>query len=182
MYLRRLFVILVFVAVTPGLAVVQGQSSKGPDKSRTPMAAPLEVFSFLIRDFRMDHQGQNNNLNISISYRYATNISKADYPDFRWLAKDIETFLNDYPNEDDYWEILNKQLTANLLMKYPGLVKVTSEIKVDPTTIVPYTRSSRVTRERSPGRSILKRQLTGSLLRREQHVYSPDTTQNCSSR
>ena len=101
----------------------------------------------------MDHQGQANNLNISISYRYAANITKADYPDFRWLAKDVETFLTNYPNEDDYWEIVNKQITALLLKKYKGVVAVTCEIKVDPSSVVPYTRSSRVSRERSLGRS-----------------------------
>jgi hypothetical protein len=109
----------------------------------------VEEFSFVLKDFRMDHQGQANNLNLTISYRYAANITKADYPDFRWLAKDVETFLTSYPNEDDYWEIVNKQITALLLKKYSGIIAVTCEIKVDPTNVVPYTRSSRVTRERS---------------------------------
>ena len=109
----------------------------------------VEEFSFLIKDFRMDHQSQANNLNISVSYRYVSNISKADYPDFRWLAKDIETLLASYPNEDDYWEIVNKEITALLLKKYSGVAAVTCEIRVDPTSVVPYTRSSRVKRERS---------------------------------
>ena len=141
----RMLVILSIVATAPA---VYSQTSS------TRMSGSLvEEFSFLLKDFRMDHQGQANNLNISISYRYAANITKADYPDFRWLAKDVETFLTSYPNEDDYWEILNKQITALLLKKYPGVVAVTCEIKVDPSSVVPYTRSSRVTRERSVGRS-----------------------------
>lgn len=142
----RILVLLVFVATPSGLSVVYSQSMKTAENSST--GSSVEEFSFLIKDFRMDHQGQNNNLNISISYRYVANISKADYPDFRWLAKDIETFLTTYPNEDDYWEILNKQITALLLKKYRGLSMVTSDIKVDPTSVIPYTRSSRVTRER----------------------------------
>ena len=142
----RILVILIFIATPSGLPVVYSQSMKTTGNSSA--GSPVEEFSFLIKDLRMDHQGQNNNLNISISYRYIANISKADYPDFRWLAKDIETFLTSYPNEDDYWEILNKQITALLLKKYRGIAKVTSDIKVDPTSVVPYTRSSRVTRER----------------------------------
>ena len=138
-------VFLVLVVTTPG---VSSQSLKNPDRMQTA-GAPVEEFTFLIKDFRMDHQGQNNNLNISVSYRYVANISKPDYPDFRWLAKDIETLLSSYPNEDDYWEIVNKQITALLLKKYSGLAAVTCEIRVDPTSVVPYTRSSRVTRERS---------------------------------
>jgi hypothetical protein len=107
-----------------------------------------EEFSFQIKDFKMDHQTQANNLNISISYRYITNIKKADYPDFRWLAKDVETLLSNYPNKDDYWEIVNKQITSLLLNKYRGLTSVTCEIKVDPSSLIPYTRTSRVTRNR----------------------------------
>ena len=113
----------------------------------------IEEFSFQIKDFRMDHQTQTNNLNISISYRYTTNIQKADYPDFRWLAKDVETLLSNYPNKDDYWEIVNKQITSILLNKYPGIKSVTSDLKVDPSSLVPYARSSRVTRERLTSKS-----------------------------
>lgn len=142
----RILMIVVFVVTPSGLSVVYSQSMKTAEN--TGAGSPVEEFSFLIKDFRMDHQGQNNNLNISISYRYVANISKADYPDFRWLAKDIETFLTTYPNEDDYWEILNKQVTTLLLKKYRGLSMVTSDIKVDPSSVVLYTRSSRVTRER----------------------------------
>lgn len=141
-FVRVLCVVLVFAAAP---AVVYSQTG-----------TPVEEFSFLIKDFRMDHQGQSNNLNISISYRYVSNITKADYPDFRWLAKDVETLLSSYPNKDDYWEIVNKQITSLLLTKYKGLASVTCEIKVDPTSVVPYTRSSRVTRERAAGRMIRK--------------------------
>jgi len=144
----RMLVILSIVATAPA---VYSQTS-----STRTTGSLVEEFSFVLKDFRMDHQGQANNLNISISYRYAANITKADYPDFRWLAKDLETFLTSYPNEDDYWEIVNKQITALLLKKYPGVVAVTCEIKVDPSSVVPYTRTSRVTRERSLGRSYRK--------------------------
>jgi hypothetical protein len=109
----------------------------------------VEEFSFQIKDFKMDHQTQTNNLNISISYRYMANIQKSEYPDFRWLAKDVETLLGNYPNKDDYWEIVNKQITRLLLNKYPAITSVTVELKVDPTSLIPYTRSSRVTRVRA---------------------------------
>ena len=148
----RMLVILAILVTTSSLPAVYSQTPERSSSSR--MAGSLvEEFSFLLKDFRMDHQGQANNLNISISYRYAANITKADYPDFRWLAKDVETLLNNYPNEDDYWEIVNKQITALLLKKYPGVVSVTCEIRVDPSSVVPYTRTSRVTRERSVARS-----------------------------
>lgn len=139
---RRLLGI-VLLTISSGLVVY----SQSPAR---PKPAPLvEEFSFLIKDFKIDHQTEHNTLNISISFRYVPNIAKADYPDFRWLAKDVETLLTNYPNEDDYWEIVNKQITSLLLTKYRSLASVTCELKVDPSRLVPYTRSSRVTRERS---------------------------------
>jgi hypothetical protein len=150
--ISQMFFILVFVSTASCFSAVYSQT---PERSSSTRVAGslVEEFSFLIKDFRMDHQGQANNLNLSISYRYRTNITKADYPDFRWLAKDVETLLSNYPNKDDYWEIVNKEITALLLKKYPGILTITSEIRVDPTSVVPYTRSSRVTRERSLTRS-----------------------------
>jgi hypothetical protein len=150
--ISRLLVVLVILSAGPGLSAVYSQT---PERGSTTRVAGslVEEFSFLIKDLRMDHQGQANNLNLSISYRYRVNITKADYPDFRWLAKDVETLLINYPNEDDYWEIVNKEITALLLKKYPGIESITCEMKVDPSSVVPYTRSSRVTRERSIVRS-----------------------------
>ena len=117
----------------------------------------VEEFSFAIKDFKMDHQQQTNNLNITISYRYADNIQTPEYPDFRWLAKDVETLLANYPNKADYWELVNKRITLMLLNKYSGITSVTCDLKVDPTSLVPYTRSSRVTRDRTGTKITRKR-------------------------
>lgn len=136
----KLIVIFVFLVVS---SPVYSQTASTPRNGLL-----VEEFSFSLQDFKIDHQGENNNLNISISYRYVANVTKSEYPDFRWLAKDVETLLTNYPNEDDYWEIVNKQVTALLLKKYPALISVTCELKVAPSRDVPYSRSSRVTRER----------------------------------
>lgn len=108
-----------------------------------------EEFSFLIKDFKIEHQGETNNLNINVQYRYRTNISNSEYPDFRLVAKDIEMLLTNYPNEKDYWEILNKKITLLVLDKYPTITKVTCQIQVSPSPLDPYLRSSIVTRERT---------------------------------
>ena len=85
------------------------------------------------------------------------NLAASDYPDFRLLAKDVETLLTNYPNEDDYWEVVNKRATSLLMNKYHALSSLTLEITVDPTHLDPYTRSSCVTRERSAIKSSRKR-------------------------
>ena len=73
----------------------------------------------------------------------------SDYPDFRLIANDIETFLTNYPNETDYWEIVNQKITLLILKKYSPIESVTSQIEVSPTTTVPYLRSSIVSRTRA---------------------------------
>ena len=146
--IRQFAVIALFCVSTFGVVYPQ-EPTRSANKFQTPInRALIEEFAFELTDFKMDHQTQANNLNISVSYRYVVNIKNADYPDFRSLAKDIETALTKYPNEDDYWEIVNKNLTALLLKKYPALSSLAIELKVDPSSLIPYTRSSRVTRTR----------------------------------
>lgn len=111
--------------------------------------SPTEDFFFLIQDFKMNHQSEVNNLNIKVRVRYENGISESRYPDFRAIAKDIEEFLNNYPNKTDYWEILNKKLTLMVLKKYPMLSSITSKIQVSPSQKVSYLRSSIVTRSQS---------------------------------
>jgi hypothetical protein len=108
-----------------------------------------EEFSFLIADFKMNHQSEVNNLNIKVRLLYESGISESKYPDFRAILKDIEGFLSNYPNKVDYWEILNKKLTLLVLRKYPTIENITSEIQVSPSQKVGYLRSSIVTRSRS---------------------------------
>jgi hypothetical protein len=141
----------VSVAHSQSLPSTGGQSKKVSHslQRKPPLNLLVEEFSFFLKDFKMVHQGDTNNLNISISYRYNAGIVKADYPDFRSLAKDVETLLAHYPNKDDYWEIVNKEITSLLLTKYPAITSVVCDLKVDPSSLVPYTRSSRVTRARA---------------------------------
>ncbi len=74
---------------------------------------------FYIQDFKMNHQSDINNLNIKVRYCYETGISDSKYPDFRLIVKDIQDFLENYPDEVGYWEIVNKKSTLMVLKKYP---------------------------------------------------------------
>jgi hypothetical protein len=130
------------------LPVNQTITSQNLPLNKTDSASLLEEFSFLIENFKLDHQSEINNLNIKVRYHYVPNISNTEYPDFRLIAKDIEMFLTNYPNDKDYWEILNKKITLMVLEKYPSIIKVTCEMQVSPSSLVPYSRSSTATRYR----------------------------------
>lgn len=152
----------VFVLTAASISLVQAQTAATVRKStsvnqasqrKQPGGRLIEEFSFVLSDLKMVHQGDTNSLDIAISYRYVAGITKAQYPDFRWLAKDVENLLANYPNKDDYWEIVNKQITSWLLTKYPAITSVVCDLKVAPTQLVPYARSSRVTRTRTRGQN-----------------------------
>ena len=130
-------------------AFQQQSNTKRYQKPAAASGLLIEQFSFSINDFKMDHQGENNNLNITIRYRYKGLIAKAEYPDFTLIARDIETLLADYPNKEDYWEIVNKRITLMVLEKYPAVTKVTSQIQVSPSPKTAYLRSSIATRDRT---------------------------------
>ena len=128
-------------SVQNGASVKQKSASK--DKKTDLLT---EEFSFAIQDFKVNHQTQVNNININFRYCYRIGISNSQYPDFRALVKDIQDSLDNYPNEADYWEIVNKNLTQMILKKYPMLSGVTNEMQISPSNLVPFLRSSIVTR------------------------------------
>ncbi len=106
-----------------------------------------ERFEFEIRDLKVTHQG-GNALTLKLRYDYRRGLKPADYPDFRRIAQACEEFFTSYPNDADFWEVLNLKLTARLLREFPALESVTLEIHVAPTDRIPFPRTSIVTRSR----------------------------------
>jgi hypothetical protein len=112
-------------------------------------ASLREGFSFQLKDCEVPQQG-GNRLGVSVRYDYQHGIRSEDYPDFRLVARACEEFLSGYPDKKAFWEVVNKELTAVLLEKFPALASVTVEIQVPATSAIPYARSSTVTRHRDP--------------------------------
>lgn len=76
-----------------------------------------ESWSFKIDDYAIEHQGKAV-IDIDVSYNYIDGIGVPDplqYPDFVPIYKYIDNFLVNYPNETDFWEVLNKNLVKSLL-------------------------------------------------------------------
>ncbi len=133
-------------------ATARAQTVKTSDQKarlKTSVPMPSESFYFLMNDYKMEHQGEFNTLNIKVSYEYNAGIADQEYPDFIPIRKDVDAFLGKYPNETAFWEIVNKQLTAMILHKYPALASVTCEIQVTPSPKYSFTRGSIVTRHRT---------------------------------
>ena len=127
-------------------------------QSATPRDTVREGFAFYFKDFKLEHQGEAHTLQIAVRYDYVSGIADKDYPNYVPIAQLVEKFLTDYPNENTFWEIVNKQLTQRLLDDYPALAWVTCEIHVAPSQRLKLGRTSFVTRERQrqPGEASKK--------------------------
>ena len=104
-----------------------------------------EEGNFSLKDYAINHQGLNK-LNIDIGYEYKPEITPNEYPDFRQIYNSVDNFLTKYPNENDFWEVVNKNLTQNILNENPALAAIDININVLPSQNLPYNRTSKVSR------------------------------------
>ncbi|HYP28829.1 MAG TPA: hypothetical protein VE262_19105 [Blastocatellia bacterium] len=137
----------------PSISLVKGDMGVAithiPTSSSVNTSPLVEEFAFGLKGFKMDHHSGDRNLNITIRYVFKSGISDAAYPDYGPIIKGVKDFLTNYPNEVDYWEIINKRLTLMVLEKTPVISSITSEIQVSSSGPDSYFHSSIVTRNRS---------------------------------
>jgi sugar lactone lactonase YvrE len=117
-------------------------------QSRTSSLLPSEKWAFNFKDYTIDHQGLNT-LNIKVDYGLKPGITQNEYPDFVPIYQSIDNFLVNYPNETDFWEIVNKKLTEKVLDENPVLTDISIQLEILPTDRLPYERTSTVFRTRS---------------------------------
>ncbi|MCE2699383.1 MAG: hypothetical protein PX483_19115 [Nostocales cyanobacterium LE14-WE4] len=118
-------------------------ASPALSQTNTKCEQHQEIFTFQVPNYAIKfHQG-GAILNIKVAYRLTPEaISQNAYPDFVPIRKDIDKFLTNYPNDGDFWEIINKKLVQFLLDKYPQMASLSVELGVFPTPGEPFPRSS----------------------------------------
>ena len=152
-------------SLTVNIDVKSGSSDINKPRSSTVTGIPKpkldlnESWSFDFKNYAIKHQGDAV-IDLKVSYDYIDGIGRKDpleYPEFTQIYNYIDKFLVNYPNETDFWEVLNKNLVNDLLTKpIPttfgfdyNLAKVvdslTVEIDVKPgSSGIPIARSSKV--------------------------------------
>lgn len=103
-------------------------------------------WNFEIAHYRMQHHNGLQTLNITVD---CTSDKANLAPSLLSIYSEISHFLRNYPNEDDYWEIINRELSETLLQDYPELSSVSIMIEVLPTERLPYTRASMINQSRN---------------------------------
>lgn len=112
---------------------------------RSRAGQPKENGNFSLKNYAINHQGLNK-LNLDVDYQYKPGIPPNEYPDSLSILKSIDNFLSKYPNETDFWEIVNKKLTQNILNENSSLAAIKIDLNVLPSQTLPYNRTSKVTR------------------------------------
>lgn len=136
------------IFVNPFQAVDLGLVQKeivAPSPVSTAVSAERH-WSFAIANYRMQHQQGWQTLNIAIDC--ASNQVDLVANQFD-VYGEVAEFLRNYPNEDDYWEIINRELTKTILYNHPELSSISLTLEVLPTHRIPYTRASIVSRNRN---------------------------------
>jgi hypothetical protein len=109
-----------------------------------------ENFGFKISHYPIQHKDYAL-LDLTIDYRINSNLETINphiYPDFTAIAQDIKNYLVNYPNEKDYWEIVNRKLTEFILNKYENINSLKIKIEIYPTLKDNYFHYTEVIRTR----------------------------------
>jgi hypothetical protein len=111
-------------ALTVDINVAAGSSLVGFPRRSQVVGAPSggtidfdEAFSFEILDYGLDHQG-GAIVDIFVDLDFKKDVAVEDpfaYPEFVSIVNVIKDYLVTYPNETDFWEILNRNLVTELL-------------------------------------------------------------------
>jgi hypothetical protein len=122
---------------------------------------PEESWKFTLEDYAIQHQGIRV-IDLTVAYDYRPGLGATnpfEYPDFLPIAAFVQGFLTDYPNETDFWEILNRKLVESLLTdaiptrfgfdyRLAEMVDTLSvTLTVHPSPATPYARTSRVAQD-----------------------------------
>ena len=89
------------------------------------------------------HQGMVSHIKLSLEYGLKDSSRGLDS---EILIRDAAELLMNYPEEYDYWEIVNLSITQSLLEKHSQLDYITLELEILPRENIPYRCISTVTR------------------------------------
>jgi hypothetical protein len=118
-------------------------------------------------EIQVPHQGINK-LNITLFWSYIPGIKNGSV-NYSEIKKTTDSLLLNYPNTTDWWEIVNKHLTAFLISRYPQIDSLASDIQVNWISGAGYDYG-----HRNPTRCLTARTSKGKLYEYFGFVTIPD--------
>ena len=101
----------------------------------------LETTGIALKDLKICHQNAWKNLSIFIEYQLEPNKEELDP---KCLKNYVKTFLSQYKNFEDFWEIMNKTIVKWIAKDFPDIQTIKSTFYLKPDKIVLFTRFSTV--------------------------------------
>lgn len=105
---------------------------------------PSMTHSFSLTEYPINHQGDNH-LNISVSFTDQEGDLTKEANKIESIHAQINEFLTTYPNEWDFWEILNQKLVKAVFYSHPVMSSLTIKLEVLPNDKLPNIRTTTVT-------------------------------------
>jgi hypothetical protein len=124
--------------ISKGVAVVVISEPQQP-----PVA--MQNWSFAVKGYTVKHQHIVNTVNVVVKYSLQGSSTTLNISNFMSLPNRITQFFVEYPNEDDYWEVVNRRLTEMILREHPEMRSLTISLEVLHRDTIPHTGISTVT-------------------------------------
>lgn len=144
---------LFFVIIINVLSIDVSAAQNITNNSRNLLSKSTEVLAknhlsrtntkFTLENYSIRHQGINT---LDISIQYTSFLKKTSLTTYqRRISGQVKYLLTNYPNKNDYWEIVNYYLTKKIIQENPELSSLTITLAVHPNQEYPYHRSTTVT-------------------------------------
>lgn len=139
------FPFLFFQAHTAAHNATDGIPHSSPQISNAEQATRTGNQGFWVSGYALEHQHMANTINIAVDYTLKDTIPALHKSNSTAWFNRITKFLIEYPNEDDFWEVVNRELTQTMLQEHPELRSLTISLEVLPRATIPYSCISTVT-------------------------------------
>lgn len=97
-----------------------------------------EFYSVEVKKFNVFIDNAKHDIDIYITWNFKTNPTPDDYIDSNLVVNTVKTFLKEYPNKSDFWEVVNHKLTSHMIDKFKQVKSFSIKLDVPATKMDPY--------------------------------------------
>lgn len=97
-----------------------------------------ERLGFFVRGIKICHQGEWRHMTVSLEYESEINSDVQEVKNF------VRSFLEQYDNATDYWEVMNTKLVRMLAKEFPSIHTLKSKLSLAPDRTLFFPRESTV--------------------------------------
>ncbi len=106
----------------------------------------VEVTGISFKGLKICHQNEWRNLSINMEYEADAGGNSMD---LQAMKKHIRLFLENYPNPNDFWEVMNTNLVHSLRQSYPDIISIKNTLTLAPDRTLLFPRESIVRSHRN---------------------------------